>query len=311
MTMQNILIGIDGGGTKTKLVATDEEYKILVEETGDASNHLSIGLDNAVKNLSQLIESAINKIRRPSLNYYITIGTAGAGRKDDVDLLTGSLKQSLRNKNIPYKKIKVVSDAEIAIEGALENEPGVLLICGTGSIVFGKDEKGNIHRVGGFGKLIGDEGSGYSIGRQGINLISKMTDERLPKTKLYNLFSEKFNINSGTELINNVYKHNFDISSVAPLVIQSAEEDEYCKTILDNEIAEVIIQLKAIKKKIRLEKFNLVLVGSLIKENNYYSLLLKDKIHKKFPGINIITPKHTPEYGALILSHKMLRNKEE
>ena len=306
--MTDILIGIDGGASKTHLLAADTKLNIKTELTGSGCNYLAIGLSCAVDNLSGLIQKAVNSIHQDGYSYYVTIGTAGAGRKDDIERLTVSLKESLKNMDIPCKEIMFMSDAVIALEGAFEGKVGVILNCGTGSFVFGKDKEGNIHRAGGFGRLIGDEGSGYSIGRKGITLISKMMDDRISESEFYNAFIETTGITNGAELINNIYKLDFEIPSVAPLVISCADNDKLCRDILDEEVDELILHLEAIKNKMKTDDFNLVLMGSLINEENYYSTGLRAKIKEYLPEVKIIEPVKIPAYGALLFSQKMPGN---
>ncbi len=84
---------------------------------------------------------------------------------------------------VPIKKFVVESDARVALEGAFSGNPGSILIAGTGSIMFGKDSKGNIHRVGGFGRILGDEGSGFHIARSGLTAVAKQFDGRGERTR--------------------------------------------------------------------------------------------------------------------------------
>ncbi len=99
------------------------------------------------------------------------------------------------------------------MEGAFSGKPGCILIAGTGSILFGKDKNGLMHRNGGFGRIIGDEGSGHSIGRKGLSAVAKELDGRGKSTLITKMLNKKYNISSASDLIINVYKNNFDIAS--------------------------------------------------------------------------------------------------
>ena len=159
-----LYIGLDGGGTKTKCVLVDEEMNVLSEMIGGPSNFLVFGLDKVTQSLFNLItdcakQADINLSKIDS----ILLGTAGAGRRADAERLENSFIQKSNESNISINKFAVESDARIALEGAFSGEPGSILIAGTGSIMFGKDSEGNIHRVGGFGRILGDEGSGFHI----------------------------------------------------------------------------------------------------------------------------------------------------
>ncbi|MCL4278865.1 MAG: hypothetical protein KJZ60_04155, partial [Ignavibacteriaceae bacterium] len=119
-------------------------------------------------------------------------------------LLEKGFKDFADEEGIHFKGVKVISDAHIALEGAFPDSAGCILIAGTGSILFGKDEKGVIHRVGGFGRLIGDEGSGYSIGRKALNAVSKSSDGRGEETLISELLNSKMNSGSANAIINKV-----------------------------------------------------------------------------------------------------------
>ncbi|OGU73782.1 MAG: hypothetical protein A2V93_02820, partial [Ignavibacteria bacterium RBG_16_34_14] len=203
------LIGIDGGGTKTKCIAANIEGKPFYETTGGPSNFLVFGLDKVSETIFNLIDDCINKLNCGFEDLVsVVLGTAGAGRKEDVERLEEHLLNYAKSKQVLIKDFKVVSDARIALEGAFSGRPGSILISGTGSIMFGKDSKGEIHRVGGFGRFIGDEGSGYSTGKKGLAALSKFYDGRGKLTMLSKLVANHFKIYDSEMLINAVYKNN-------------------------------------------------------------------------------------------------------
>jgi N-acetylglucosamine kinase-like BadF-type ATPase len=171
--------------------------------------------------------------------------------------------------------------------------------------MYGKDYQGNILRVGGMGRILGDEGSGYSIGRKGLNAFSKEYDGRAGKTKLTKILEAEFDITDQTDLINKVYKQNLDIASVAPYVIKAAEEkDPVCLDILEKECEELSLHVRAMKQKLKLKVMNLCLIGSLLTSENLYSKMFKEKISILFDNIIIKDPEFPPEMGAVILADK-------
>ncbi len=216
-------IGIDGGGTKTKCVLTDESLNIKFETQSGPSHFLTIGTDVVSETIVNLIKAVLEKqnISAAELNS-IVLGTTGAGRTADAEKLENAVYKLADENNLVLPTFKVVSDARIALEGAFSGNPGSILIAGTGSIMFGKDKNGVIHRVGGFGRLIGDEGSGLTLGRHGLNLVAKHFDGRVKETLLTQKIQDKFNITNQSELITKVYSDAIKIQHAAPLVIESA-----------------------------------------------------------------------------------------
>ena len=188
----------------------------------------------------------------------------------------------------------------------MAGEPGAILIAGTGSIIFAKDDVEKIFRAGGFGRLIGDEGSGYSIGIKTLNLISRMLDGRKETGELFEKFKTIFHINDENDLISLVYNTGFDVASIAMFTIRSADENmDEAKVILDEESDELIELIKSISKKVNKEKLKLVLIGSLVENKNYYSKILIEKINKlKF--VELTEKRYPPETGALLMAKKIL-----
>ena len=211
----NYYIGIDGGGTKTRAVLVNDNLNILSEEIGGPSNFLVFNIDKVADSLTELIFDICSKENlSPDKIKTILLGTAGAGRRDDAERLENAVIQTAKKKKIIINNFRVESDARIALEGAFAGKPGSILIAGTGSIMFGKDSQANIHRVGGFGRILGDEGSGFHIGRAGLSAVAKSFDGRNSGTLLTELVKKKFGFDSSTQLITEVYKNNFDIPQV-------------------------------------------------------------------------------------------------
>ena len=171
--------------------------------------------------------------------------------------------------------------------------------------MFGKDSQGVIHRVGGFGRILGDEGSGFHIGTSGLTAVAKQFDGRGRKTELTELLKAEFDISSSSELITAVYNNNFDIATVAPLVMQAAEHgDEICKNILMNEVDELISHFHSMKELINEIKLNVSLIGGTITTDNFYARLFAKKV-ALIKGVKITEPELTPEFGAAIMAKNL------
>jgi N-acetylglucosamine kinase-like BadF-type ATPase len=305
------LIGIDGGGTKTDCAIADLSGKIIHQSAGRPSNFLIIGVEEAIENIFALIEENLFALEGDFADVkQIVIGVAGAGREEDATLLEKGFKDYAELEGIHFKGVKVLSDAHIALEGAFPDSAGCILIAGTGSILFGKDEKGVIHRVGGFGRMIGDEGSGYSIGRKALNGVSKASDGRGEETLISELLNAKMSSGSANGIINKVYKEKLDVASVAKIVIQAAEEgDPIAEDILDEEADELVLHIKSLINKIHNNKLNVSFSGSLIDNKNFYSDLLKRKIKSSLPHVTVVKPFASPVTGAILLAKRIADEK--
>lgn len=300
--MKKVLIGIDGGGSNTNLLVTDFELNKIYEAAGGATNFHKIGLEEAVLNVQNLVESYFTKFNEDA-KIALVLGTAGAGRKSDAEHLETYLQESLPD----IDSIKVVSDAEITFRGAFENENGAILIAGTGSILYYKTN-GEINRVGGFGRIIGDEGSGYSIGRKGLNYLSKMLDGRIRKTTLEEIASQKFGIEKGSDLITKVYKEDFDVAGFAETVIEAAEKgEEYSSKIIEEETNELVNHFEVLKNNKDIDEIKLVMNGGLVQKDNFFKRKLIEKLESEIPQIKIVNPKYKPEYGAVLIAKEILQ----
>ncbi len=302
------LIGMDGGATKTKCILTDINFNKVYEAVGPASNFLVIGTETVSETIFYLINGCISaaKISIEDVES-IVIGTTGGGRRSDAELLEKQIFADAKIKSVAINKFKVESDARIALEGAFSGKAGSILIAGTGSIMFGKDEKDEIHRVGGFGRFIGDEGSGYRIGRKGLNAVARFMDGRAKPTKIADLLDKEFSISTSEQLITEVYRNNFDIASVAPVVFEAAETgDKVAQRILENEADELLLHINSMKEKLKVDILKVSLIGSILTKPNYFSYLFNEKVVRRFNDVKIMEAEHSPEFGAALLAKQVI-----
>ncbi len=301
------LIGMDGGGTKTKCILTDFNLNPIYETGGGASNFLVIGTEKVAVTILELIKDCIDS-KNISIDdlQAVVLGTTGGGRRNDAELLEKQIFAYAEQKSLKINKFKVESDARIALEGAFSGKSGSILIAGTGSIMFGKDNKGEIHRVGGFGRYIGDEGSGYRIGRKGLNAVARYMDGRAKSTKIADLLDQEFSISTSEQLITEVYRNNFNIASVAPLVFESAESgDKIAQRILEDEADELLLHITAMKAKLNVDLLKVSLIGSILTTPNYFSYLFNEKVVRRLNDVKIMEAEYSPEYGAALMAKQL------
>ncbi len=297
-------IGLDGGGTKTKCILTDENLSVLSESTGDASNFLIKGAEIVSGTILGLLKDVTNSAGMQISDVEsVVLGTTGAGRRSNAETMESAFTDLLEQENIELKNFIVDSDARIALEGAFSGKPGSILIAGTGSIMFGKDKFGTIHRVGGFGRFIGDEGSGFYLGRLGLTAAAKQMDGRGGKTILTEMLAEKFDINDSAKLITEVYTNSFDIASVAPLVIAAAEMgDKICAGIIESQSNELADHIGAMMTLLQEDVLKLSLIGGTITTDNHYAKVFREKVTGRFSNLVIAEPELPPALGAVVMA---------
>ena len=167
----SLYIGIDGGGTKTTC-AVGDDVSVLAVATGPGSNVVRLGEEQVRVGLREAIAKAcaaadVSPLRIQS----VCVGAAGASNPD----VNASLKQMVRQV-LPNAEVNVVGDMVIAMEAVLNEHPGVVAIAGTGSIVYGRNARGETARAGGWGFRISDEGSGQWIGRTAVAEVMRAAD---------------------------------------------------------------------------------------------------------------------------------------
>lgn len=315
MNQHLYVIGIDSGGTKTTAILCALDGAILAEAQGGPSNFQIIGVEQAAGTILDIIETCCHSVGcEVSQIGAIVAGLAGAGRPADQQQMTDGLLASAQNRNLTLNRIIVESDARITLEGAFGGKPGIILIAGTGSIVFGKDERGRTYRAGGWGRLIHDEGSGYSIGQEAFRAVARSLDGFGEKTKLVKLLDERYGFGTQEAIINELYKNNFDVASIAPIVLEAASKgDRIAKKILANGcsglIELVLVVLAKMNKGNRItHKSQLAMSGSLLLNQSIYSRMVRSSIKRNLQLISVRETDSSPVVGAALMAIKLMKS---
>ncbi len=211
------VLGIDAGGTKTVCLLADDQGNIVAEARRGGANLQAAGELEVEKVLHQVMEEAIGD--RAIVPATICLGIAGVDRPDDYAVVGAIMRR------IGYKaRVIIVNDALVALESGAPGQPGVVVISGTGSISYGRNAKGEAARSGGWGYVLGDEGSGYWIGRAALRAVLRQADRRGPVTVLSELLLTHFDVDAPQELIHKVYTTNLKPTAIGALAkcVQSA-----------------------------------------------------------------------------------------
>ncbi|MGQ0713348.1 MAG: BadF/BadG/BcrA/BcrD ATPase family protein [Gemmatimonadaceae bacterium] len=178
--MSAIVIGVDGGGTKTRIWVADERGQQLGSADGPAS---AVRPGEAERSADVIVATTREALASCEMTHVtpkvLCVGVAGVGREPDRQ----ALWQALVARDIA-DEIVVHADAAIALDDAFADGAGILLIAGTGSVAFGRGPTGATSRCGGWGPVAGDEGSGAWIGRRALSIVTASSDEREPPTAL-------------------------------------------------------------------------------------------------------------------------------
>jgi len=258
------VLGIDAGGTKTVCLLADENGIVLAEARGGGANLQAAGELEVEKVLHHVMDTAIgDREIRPDA---ICLGIAGVDRPQDADAVRGIMKR------IGFKvRTLVVNDALVALTAGAGDAPGVVVIAGTGSIAYGRNANGRAARAGGWGHILGDEGSGFWIGRRALAAVMRQSDGRGPTTRLTELILKRMGLTQPAELIHEVYDRNVrqqGIAALAPLVQQAHDAgDAVASGILERGARELVAAAASVIARLGMRgaAFPTVLAGGIFK----------------------------------------------
>lgn len=301
------VIGIDGGGTKTEAVLMDANGAVLATVTGKATNPHALGYEQALRNLCELFEEVLRLPKAaPEACIAIVLGMAGVSTAEERDKVTDVFLPFIRSRGV-QAVLRISHDAEIGLMATLGKQEGVVAISGTGSIVYGVTPEGNSLRVGGWGHLLGDEGSGYSVGLQSLQAVMRSYDGVYGSTLMTDLIKETHGFRSITELKPYIYTSANDkqhIAAFARFCVAAAEqEDEIALTILERSAMELAAQtITLIGKHDAFAAGDLVVSGSMFTHSYHYNKFYGQLLLEACPLISIHRAKNNPAVGAAMLA---------
>lgn len=246
-------LAVDGGGSKTEGILADENGAVLRTSRVGPSNHNSIGEAQAQRQLEGLIDNLCLELEQPPQIYGACFGLAGLYRPGDFP----SLKPWLEKK-LPGARLELVSDAHLVLPAGTPDNWGVGVIAGTGSIVVGQSKAGEFARSGGWGYLLGDEGSAYRVGLQALQAVTRSSDGILPPTLLTASILDYLKIEDISQLIPAIYHPPVErslITGIAKLVDEAAGfGDEVAENIIINAAHYLVQAYAACARKLRFGK---------------------------------------------------------
>ncbi|MEO8513940.1 MAG: BadF/BadG/BcrA/BcrD ATPase family protein [Ignavibacteria bacterium] len=250
-----------------------------------------LGFNESLKRLKTIVNDASKKAGKGNITA-VSAGISGARYESDRKKIASSLKKATGIKNV-----FILPDTEIALAASFEdNEKNCgILIAGTGSILYYRASDGKINRIGGWGRHIGDEGSGHWIAREALYKVTKHYDKRHKARMLSVVIKKEFGIDQGN-IIKHVYHKGFEISKLTKHVFRCAERgDKVCKDIIKSAAENLLTHFIPLKKK----KYRIAMMGSLLTEEKLLAIELKKGAKKLYPNIMLVDPEFKPVWGAV------------
>lgn len=286
---EKMMIGIDGGGTKTEFVLFSESGRILNRIVLDGCNPNTVGMEEAM-NILQLGIDTLMKIKGKISGIFV--GAAGLDSGNN----TSKIKKMLKEK-YPKVKIQCENDIRNVIACGKNLDRCVAAISGTGMIIYA-NQNGNLKHFGGRGYLLDKGGSGYHIGRDAICAAQDARDGIGEHTILTDLVEEKLG-NTVWESIQDIYgKNQSYIASFTPCVFLAYENgDKIAEPILKNNAACLAELINFAVDHYDVGKY-VVASGGILKQKPAFREMLKEMLH---PDIELDVPDYPPVYGACIM----------
>lgn len=302
MSSPAYLLGIDSGGTEMRGCLLRNDGVVLARAALPAANFNKLRgeIVHTVIALAQsLCEHA--RISRAEIALAGFCGT-GVGRPADRQLLTEILQQAQL-----AQTIVVESDALAALTGAFAGEPGIIVSAGTGAIAHGRTHAGNIVRVGGWGYLLGDEGSGYFLAKNALNAALKAWDGRGEPTQLRAIFEKHFGVKSIELALTQIYDPAFDrghIAELAPLVFAAAEAGDLVAKLLVAQTGSELgkLALAVVKKFEPNVLIPIALLGKLFRRAEVLLPAFWKALEEEQSRLQIVAPRFEPVLGAALLA---------
>ncbi len=301
--MHDFVAGWDGGGTKTCVVCMSPDGKVFERRTFGALNINGASEREIFSCVSQAV-SFINSI--PGRCLGMAIATAGTSNPAAQQLVSRALRDA--GYTGPYE---MHGDQEAALFGAVEGV-GVVLVAGTGSICYGRNEAGETARCGGYGYLVDDEGSGYAIGRDILTAVIRSFDGRNAPTALSALVYADEKWRDIPTIMHTLYTSETDKSRVAALapLLKQAGEDPAALAIAHKAATELTGLCATVVRTLGMPQAQVALSGSILTHFEGIRAETMQNLLRAYPELRFIEPLHDAAYGAALMARLAYMQKD-
>ena len=312
MSVPDLLVAVDGGGTRTRAAVADLDGRILARGFGPSSNLQDLGLEAVGKALTTAIEGALMQV--PGAGWKgegpvwqtgrlaaICFGLAGVDTRED----EARLSQWVRDQGVAAR-FSILNDSELVLACGTPEGAGVALISGTGSICLGRTTDGRTARVGGWGPLMGDEGSGYQLALRALRLAAQAADGRGDNPALLRAALTHWSSPDAFALMQQVYAPATtpaDIAGFAASVLDlAARGDATAGSLVDEVARELAVHVRVVIQKLKLTRPPLALGGGLLR--SHLRTLVMVALAADVGPVSHVTD---PVLGAITLAQRLLK----
>lgn len=306
----DLVLGIDGGGTHTAaILARVATGEVLGRGTGGPSNIQSVGVSAAMKGLDQAVDRAFAAAGAGRATVAAAcLGLAGVDRDEGIDVIRGWAEWVGL-----AAEVSVANDATLLLAAGTPAGWGLAVVCGTGSIAFVRTPAGEVGRCGGWGYVLGDEGSGYRLALAGLQAVCRGFDGCAPATGLTAKFLQRMGLTAVPDLIPAVYRGPWDraaIAGLAPLVLDAADAgDAVATAIVRREAADLAVTAATAVANIGLPVAGvpLALTGGVILRSDPYRAAFLESLRDRGVTPDPVGLVPDPGVGAVVLARRAAR----
>ena len=302
-----IILAIDGGGTTTRCLAIDSDGIIRGSARGGPSNHILSPWDTVRESIEKAIHGALKDASIEAKDVAcISLGTAGIGPdgegKEEIEDLAREI--------LPVDKATATGDMVIAFHGAIMEDCGVVANAGTGSVIYGRSAAGAYRQVGGWGHVLGDEGSAHDIAIGGLRAAARFLDGRGESTTLVDLIPQALDVSDMLQVAFKVYGLNMsreDIAGLARIVAEAAASgDEVSRQILHIAAEELALAVTVAIRELGLDErqIRVSYIGSVFDSGGLVIRPFAEAVTMEYPQVTVLPPKFPAVIGAFILGAK-------
>lgn len=297
----NYYLGVDGGGSKTLAVISDQEGSIISRAVSGCGNHQT-GAAAAERNIRQAVEEALGTagLTKEQLSYSV-FGLAGADREADYSVLRPMIA------GLGLQRHHIVCDTIIGLRAGTRQSHGVVVICGTGTNCYGMNKAGKELQVGGFGYSFGDFGGGADLAVEVFRSVIRAWEGRAKPTALTEATLEMLGFPTVETMFHHYLDHGLRVPhGMARLLFEVAAYDETARDILSMQGRELGISAAAVIRKLAMQQdsFDLVMAGSILTrgDSRYILPFIEAEIRVVAPACRLKLLMVEPVAGALILA---------
>jgi len=299
-----VLLGVDCGGSHTAVAIGDGTGRVVARAEGPGSAMRPKGADASAAVIADTARRAAAQAGMQLPADAAVVGAAGAGREPEQRALTAALVAAG-----VARTVRVIGDSEIALAAAFGDEPGILVNAGTGAIAYARSPDNRLHRVGGHGWQLGDEGGGYWLGRQALAAAAQSQDGRAESSTLLERLLLALGVRDFDDVIRWAATASpAQVAALAPHVLNAAAEGEaVAQRLVVDAAAELARLVEVLARRFAgAEPIRVAVAGGLLRKDSPLFAALRGALGTNVARARLLDGPVDAPTGALLLAARLL-----